>query len=52
MQNVFPLSKSNEKFLEYLTSDFCQKILSSNKLKTHLESDNIYFDNVNTNESI
>ena len=40
------------KFLELLQSDFCQEIFIENKLKNHIETSNIFFNNVDTNESI
>ena len=39
-------------FLEFLQSHFCQKIFIENKLKTHIETGNIFFNNLDTNESI
>ena len=46
------LSKSNEHFLNYLSSDFACKVLSKNKMKIHLDSGNIYCNNLNMRESI
>ena len=40
------------KFLEFLQSDFCQEIFIENKLKIHIETCNIFFSNLDTNESI
>ena len=39
-------------FLDFLQSKICKKILEDNKLKIHVETDNIYYDNHDTNESI
>ena len=39
-------------FLEFLQSDFCQEIFIQNKLKIHIETGNIFFNNLDTNESI
>ena len=39
-------------FLEFLQSDFCQEIFIENKLKIHIETGNIFFNNLDTNESI
>ena len=39
-------------FSEFLQSSFCQELLIGNKLKIHIESGNIFFNNLDTNESI
>ena len=39
-------------FLAFLQSKICKKILEDNKLKIHVETGNIYYDNNDTNESI
>ena len=39
-------------FLDFLQSKICKKILEDNKLKIHVETGNIYYDNNDTNESI
>ena len=38
--------------LDYLFSDFTRAVLSKNKMKIHLESGNIYYNNLNMRESI
>ena len=45
------LNESNTTFLEFLKSSFGQDILNNNKMRTHLESRDIYIGNVNTSES-
>ena len=40
------------KFLNYLQSDHCGELMKTNKIKIHTESGNLFFDNVNSNESI
>ena len=45
-------STNNLEFLEFLQSDVCSKILVNNKLKIHIETGIIYYDNHDTNESI
>ena len=40
------------KFVDFLESQICKKILADNKLKIHIETGNIYYDNNDTNESI
>ena len=39
-------------FLNFLQSKVCKKILEDNKLKIHIETGNIYYDNNDTNELI
>ena len=46
------LNEQNLKFLKYLQSDICGAILFCNKIKIHVETGDIFFDNVNSNESI
>ena len=36
------LSKSNKTFLDYITSDYVLEILAKNKIKIHLNTENIY----------
>ena len=46
------LSTDSIEFLEFLQSSFCQELLIEDKLKIHNESGNIFFNNLETNESI
>ena len=46
------LSTNSLQFLDFLQSNFCQEILIQNKLKIHTETANIFFNNLDTNESI
>ena len=46
------ISTDSMEFLELLQSIFCQEILIENKLKIHIERGNIFFNNLDTNESI
>ena len=39
-------------FLDFLQSDKCKQILVNNKLKIHVETGNIYYDDQDTKESI
>ena len=39
-------------FLDFLQSKVCKNFLEDNKLKIHVETGNIYYDNNDTNESI
>ena len=52
MQNIGMLNKSNENFIDYLSSDFAKEVLAKNKVKIHLDTGNIYYDNLNMRESI
>ena len=46
----YRLSTDNLEFLDFLQSDICKKILTSNQLKIHVETGNIYYDNNDTSE--
>ena len=46
------LNPSNRVFLEYLSSNFGQRLLTKNKLKIHLESGQFFHNNIITNESL
>ena len=50
-KNIGNLSKASLEFLEYLSSDYGKKLLQKNKLKIHVESGEIFHDNVNTWEN-
>ena len=52
IKNVGVLSESNEKFLKYLSSNFGRFILNKNKMKIHLESGKIFFEDKSTSESL
>ena len=52
LQNIGTLKKSNEHFSDYLSSDFARKVLSKNKIKIHLDTGNIYYNNLNMRESL
>ena len=45
------LNGDMQKFGEFLTSDYCARTLRENKLTIHIETDSIYYENFNTNES-
>ena len=46
------LSSDSTEFLDFLQSDVCEDLLKNNKLKIHVESENIYHDNNDTNKSL
>ena len=50
IKKVGSLHESNENFLDYLSSDFGREVLSSNKMKSHLESENTYYNDLNMRE--
>ena len=45
-------STDSIEFLEFLQSSFCKELLIENKLKIHIDSGNIFFNYLDTNESI
>ena len=45
-------STDSIEFLEFLQSDFCPELFIENKLKIHIETGNIFFNNLDINESI
>ena len=46
----YGLSADNLEFLDFLQTDICIKILTTNKPKIHVETGNIYYDNNNTSK--
>ena len=46
------MNQENLQFLDYIQSDTCSSVLISNKIKIHTETSDIFFDNVNSRESI
>ena len=46
------LSSNSLNFLDFLQSAECEEILVQNKLKIHVESGNIFHNNIDNNESI
>ena len=52
IKSVGSLYENNENFLDYLLSDFGREVLSKNKMKIHLDSGNIYYNDLNMKESI
>ena len=46
------MSTDSIELLEFLQSDSCQEIIIENKLKIHIEIGYIFFNNLDTNESI
>ena len=52
IQKIGSLNESNNAFLEYLTTDYGNEVLAKNKMKIHLETGNIYYNNKNMQERI
>ena len=50
--NSVGLFTDSLQFLDSLQSNFCQEISIQNKLKIHIETGNIFLNNLDTNESI
>ena len=48
----FGLTNENMGFVDFLQSDYCKEILQSNDLKIHIETGNIYYQDIDTDESI
>ena len=46
------LSTDSTEFLNFLQSSFCREVSVENKLKIHIESGNIFFNNLDTNEPV
>ena len=49
---AFGLTTENVGFVDFLQSDLCKEILLTNALKIQIETGNIYYNNIDTNESI
>ena len=52
VQNVGELSKSNDEFLKYISSNFGKFVLVKNKMKIHLKTGNIFIEDKSTGESL
>ena len=52
VQNVGELSKSNDEFLRYISSNFGKFVLVKNKMKIHLKTGNIFIEDKSTGESL
>ena len=50
--NFLVIDQNGRQFLEYLQSDECSEIFKRNKITIYIETGNLFFNNVNTNESI
>ena len=50
-KNIDNLSKASLEFLEYLSSDYGKDLLQKNKLKIHVESEEIFHDHINTGKN-
>ena len=52
IKTSYSLSTDNLGFLDFLQSKIFKKILTTNKIEIHVETDNIYYNNNDTSESI
>ena len=52
INSLTEINEDTTEFINFLQGNICKNILENNKLKIHLESGNIFYDNENTNESI
>ena len=50
IQKIGSLNESNNDFVEYLTTDYGREVLAKNKMKIHLETGNIHYNNKNMQE--
>ena len=50
--NNWGINRDSRDFLNVLQDDLCQALMQRNKLSTHIETGNIYYDNIDTGESI
>lgn len=46
------LNEDGLAFLQYLHCDICDSLLERNKIKTDIRTSQLFFDNINGNESI
>ena len=46
------LSSNSNDFLDFLQGVTCSELMKKNKLKIHIDTGHIYYDNTDTNESI
>ena len=52
VKNVGGLSKPNDEFLRYISSNFGKFLLAKNKMKIHLKTGNIFIEDKSTGESL
>ena len=52
VKNVGGLSKPNDEFLRYISSNFGKFVLAKNKMKIHLKTGNIFIEDKSTGESL
>ena len=52
IMNNFGLTSENKKFIEFLQSEYCRKILENDSLKIYIETGNNYYKDRDTSESI
>ena len=52
LESVSNINEDTTEFINFLQGNICKNILENNKLKIHVESGKIFYDNEDTNESI
>ena len=52
MINNRGINQDNRDFLNFLQDDICQGLMQRKKLSIYIETGNIYYDNIDTGESI
>ena len=49
---LLALDNENENFLDFLSGDYSSRIMRESKISIHIETGNVYFENLNTGESL
>ena len=52
LQSLTDINEDTTEFINFLQGNICRNILENNKLKIHIDSGKIFYDNEDTNESI
>ena len=45
-------NRESANFIDFISSDFSEEIMRQNRLSFHIETDNFYYDSMNTGESV
>ena len=52
MVNSIRIDQDSREFLDYLQDEICENIMERNKITIHAKTGNMYYDNIDTGESI
>ena len=52
MVNSIRIDQDSREFLDYLQDEICENIMQRNKITIHAKTGNMYYDNIDTGESI